>query len=1086
MQRTYSPFPLLLRALFALAVLAGACAARADSRYLEPQSAVAVEPMRFLQGRNGSFWTFSIDGVRHTDASGRTTTIYRGPASPDVDDPSFIVGVVTEDGGLLAYDGHCNVLRVTGDLRATWHESAPFSPCKWVDANTQGISWTGGAVPGDGDQFRQFGPDGSLRRRMRIGGDGVLIGLEQLITFKALADDDLVVLSRSNTQNSVVTRYRGSARLWRWQGEADRMQKFELATDGSVWGLGLSAGSLWATRLDAQGQQQYSRASANADAAVLALAIAPGNALYAVTGDAYPAVPPRTLVRIGADGRAAWQQPMCPGTLGTSAQPEIEVGTDGSVANICASSQQQRLVRRNPDGVVTSETLLPLARTMELQSAPDGTLLVLGHERFNTPFQTRLIAIDAANQIRPTAVGGLTDGHPLRLFAAQIEADGSSYLVTQNNFFPVPPQRYTVSKIGADDTVLWRRELPGLPLHGARIETGAGRACVVVVSDVAMIGGSARKSTGQCLDAATGATVGRVHETPADSGILLQVWPLAGGRVIVVRRSADLMETQVFLNDQLATSSRSNLTADRVAVDTAGRTTTASGTVVSRANADLSADFLLSPGELVSYVSDFALSEDGGLFIAGRQRQSPQDLPALWSISPGGTSRWLAPLSLAGSEAVLTVGADAVFVLEHVHPGSGAVSTPGAARLSRIDRADGRMAWTYPLEYRAAGPNRVALSADGTQLLVASVYGNRLHLERLRADVGTLTHSRDVYCGDRCSAPLALRADTAGTARAVGEITDRVSDVTAAIFTLDHAVADAPRIDVGQPGVAGLWHAPYANGEGLAIDWLPGSNTLFAAWFTHDWGSAYTSRRGLRWYTLQVNGVPAGVKELELPILRTIGGNFAAGPAVSPDPQPAGQAWLSFSDCSNATLRYRLFDQTGSGFGHERTGRITLSRLTPATRDCRLADGSSQPGAGARPPAKGFDARLSGAWYDPAALGQGLQLNIQPDGVFFAPWFTYDPAGAPVSASRQHWFTLQGDLAQARDGRVDLQIIQTTGGGFDSLPTYNANVVGIATLTVLGCDRATLDYRFTDPLIAGPFADRSGRLMLTRMGDCAP
>ena len=92
----------------------------------------------------------------------------------------------------------------------------------------------------------------------------------------------------------------------------------------------------------------------------------------------------------------------------------------------------------------------------------------------------------------------------------------------------------------------------------------------------------------------------------------------------------------------------------------------------------------------------------------------------------------------------------------------------------------------------------------------------------------------------------------------------------------------------------------------------------------------------------------------------------------------------------------------------------------------------------------------------------------------------------PASQSRQHWFTLQGDLAQARDGRVDAHIVQTTDGGFDFLPTYNANVVGIATLTVLGCDRATLDYRFTDPLISGPFADRSGRLALTRMGDRAP
>ncbi|WP_313915750.1 hypothetical protein [Tahibacter sp.] len=1084
MQRTCSLFSALLRPLsLALVALASAGTAHADARYVEPQASVAIDPIGFVQGHDGSFWTFSLDGVRHTDANGRTITLYRGPALPDPDDPVFIAGVATDDGGLIAYDGHCNLLRVTGDLRATWTKAVPFLSCKAVDANAQGISWIGGPAPGDGDNFHELAPDGGLRWRVRIGGIGALIALEQLVAFKALADDDLVVLSRSNVMETVFARYRGGDRVWQWRGEPDIAQKFELAADGGVWGVGLHAGSLWTTRLNAQGQLQYSRAQANADIAVYTLAAAPDNALYSVTGENMQFGRARTLVRIGADGQVAWLKTLCPGAApGAPVLPDIIVGADGSVANVCESSGQQRLVRRNPAGAVTSETVLPFARTLELQSAPDGTLLVLGRERVDAPFQTRLIAVDAANQIRPTVIGELTDSHPLQLLAAQINADGSSYLVTQNAYVAVPPQRYTVSKIGADATVLWRRELPGLALHSAQIETGHGLACVSVVSDAALIPGSARKPMAQCLDASTGALVGRLHDAPADQGIQMQVWPLSGGRVIVVRRAPEFVETQVFIDDQLVNSRRTASTADRVAIDPIGRVTTANSLAVGRANADLSPDFLLSPSELVSYQSDFALDEDGGLFIAGRPRVALRDVATLWSISPGGTTRWLAPLSLKDSEIQLVGGAQAVFALEYRRAGTG---TPGAARVSRIERADGHTAWTYDLEFSATGPGRLALSADGTQLLIASAHSNRLRLERLRADVGIRTHRRDVYCGDTCDAPLALRDDAAGAARVVGEITDRVGGSTAAILRLDRAVTDTPRIDVGQPGVAGLWHAPYANGEGLAIDWLPGSNTLFAAWFTHDWGGVFTSRRSLRWYTLQVNGVPAGTTELELPVLRTIGGNFAAGPAVSPYPRPVGKAWLSFSDCSNATLRYQLFDQTEAGSGAKREGTLTLSRLTPATRDCRLADGSSQPGAGARPPAKGFDARLSGAWYDPAALGQGLQLNIQPDGVFFAPWFTYDPEGA-YSQSRQHWFTLQGDLAQARDGRVDLRIIQTTGGGFDSLPTYNANVVGIATLTVLGCDRATLDYRFTDPLVSGPFADRSGQLALTRMGDCAP
>ena len=114
------------------------------------------------------------------------------------------------------------------------------------------------------------------------------------------------------------------------------------------------------------------------------------------------------------------------------------------------------------------------------------------------------------------------------------------------------------------------------------------------------------------------------------------------------------------------------------------------------------------------------------------------------------------------------------------------------------------------------------------------------------------------------------------------------------------------------------------------------------------------------------------------------------------------------------------------------------------------------------------------------------QFAEQPGGIFFAPWFTFDPAGTADDAGRQHWFTLQGNLAQARDGTVELVLVQTLGGAFDRVPTYNANAVGSATLQMQGCDRARLDYRFDDTNGAGAFRARSGMLQLTRAGGCAP
>ncbi len=167
-------------------------------------------------------------------------------------------------------------------------------------------------------------------------------------------------------------------------------------------------------------------------------------------------------------------------------------------------------------------------------------------------------------------------------------------------------------------------------------------------------------------------------------------------------------------------------------------------------------------------------------------------------------------------------------------------------------------------------------------------------------------------------------------------------------------------------------------------------------------------------------------------------------------------------------------------------GTITLSRLSPATQPCRLADGSLQPASGARPPSKGFDQRQSGSWYEPATGGQGMQLTVQPDGVFFAAWFAYDVAGAADDSGKQHWFTLQGNLAQAVNGKIDLVIVQTVGGAFDRRATRNRYVAGQATLQMNACDRATLTYRFNDDERVGAFAGRTGDLEMIKEGGCGP
>ena len=196
----------------------------------------------------------------------------------------------------------------------------------------------------------------------------------------------------------------------------------------------------------------------------------------------------------------------------------------------------------------------------------------------------------------------------------------------------------------------------------------------------------------------------------------------------------------------------------------------------------------------------------------------------------------------------------------------------------------------------------------------------------------------------------------------------------------------------------------------------------------------------------------------------------------------AGTGTLEFSDCANGRLSYR-FD---SNFNAGAVGTLTLSRLSPATAPCELADGSVQPAPGARPPSKGFDARQSGSWFEPATGGQGLQLTVQPDGVFFAAWFTYDVADAADDSGKQHWLTLYGNLAQAVNGKIDLAVVQTVGGAFDRIPTRNRYIVGQASLQMHGCDRATLHYQFGSDELTGAFAGRSGDIELIKEGGCSP
>ncbi len=290
---------------------------------------------------------------------------------------------------------------------------------------------------------------------------------------------------------------------------------------------------------------------------------------------------------------------------------------------------------------------------------------------------------------------------------------------------------------------------------------------------------------------------------------------------------------------------------------------------------------------------------------------------------------------------------------------------------------------------------------------------------------------------------------------------------------------------VNQKALAGTWYNEATDGQGLLIDYSPSTGNLLAAWFGFA-DSLELGPAGLRWYTL-VGSTTRTNGSIELGIYRNQGGEFASAPITNA--VRVGSASLRLNSCQQAVLAY-AFDTAELGGAH---GEIGLQRLAPLTVDCQNADGSIEPATPAQAAANGFAANQSGAWYQPASSGQGMLFDVRPasadgsdPGLLLGGWFTYDPTAAADDPTTQHWFLLQGDLAQARDGSVDVPIYRITGGRFDQNATRNAHAVGHARMQFNACDRGHLSYQFDDSGLAGAFAGKQGEIQLQRLTPCDP
>jgi CubicO group peptidase (beta-lactamase class C family) len=115
-----------------------------------------------------------------------------------------------------------------------------------------------------------------------------------------------------------------------------------------------------------------------------------------------------------------------------------------------------------------------------------------------------------------------------------------------------------------------------------------------------------------------------------------------------------------------------------------------------------------------------------------------------------------------------------------------------------------------------------------------------------------------------------------------------------------------------------------------------------------------------------------------------------------------------------------------------------------------------------------LDARFNAAWYDPAADGQGLTLEVRGDGTTVVGfWYTYDDDG------NQRWFILQGTAA---GDQAEVTIYTTSGGVFLQGDPILLEEWGSGRFTTVDCDHLTLEF---DSI------EGSGSVALTRLsGTC--